>query len=110
MRELNEIRAKKLEELRNIQRQRASEQNQEDLELQQQIKQLETIVKQAMTKEALERYGNFKTAFPEMAVKLIVLLAQAIQRGQIKKIDDELLKQILKKISPKQRDIKISRA
>jgi len=109
MSEIDDIRARKLEELQKLQQNSVQEQSQEEMQMKQQIQQLEGIVKQVMTKEALERYGNLKTAYPEKAVQLLVILAQAIQQGQIQKIDDNTLKEILKKLTPKKKDIKIKR-
>ena len=85
------------------------QQSQEEEQMKQQIEQLEAIVKQALTKEALERYGNLKAAFPDRAVQLLVILTQAIQSGQVTRIDDNTLKEILKKITPEKKDIKIKR-
>ena len=110
MDELDEIRKRKLEELKKQQVESMQQQAQEQEQLQQQIQQLEAIVKQAFTKEALERYGNLKAAFPDRAVQLLVILAQALQSGQITKIDDNALKEILKKLTPKKKDFKIKRA
>ena len=109
MDELEEIKKRKLEELKKTQLEQLQQQTQEEEQMKQQIEQLEAIVKQALTKEALQRYGNLKAAFPDRAVQLLVILAQAIQSGQIKKIDDNTLKEILKKISPEKKDIKIKR-
>ncbi len=109
MDELEEIKKRKLAELRAAQLNQLQQQAQEQEQLQQQIQQLEMIVKNIMTKEALQRYGNLKTAFPERAVQLLVILAQAIQSGQINKIDDNTLKEILKKLSPQKKDSKIRR-
>ena len=105
MDELEGIRRRKLEELRKQQ----LNQMQEEQQLQQQVQQLEEIVKQVLTKEALERYGNLKAAYPDRAVQLLVILAQAIQSGQITKIDDDTLKEILKKLTPKKKEFKIKR-
>ena len=105
MDELEGIRKRKLEELRKQQ----LNQMQEEQQLQQQVQQLEEIVKQVLTKEALERYGNLKAAYPDRAVQLLVILAQAIQSGQITKIDDDMLKEILKKLTPKKKEFKIKR-
>ena len=109
MDELEEIRRRKLSELRAAQLEKIQQQAKEEEQLKQQIEQLEVIVKQALTKEALQRYGNLKAAFPDRAVQLLVILAQALQAGQINKIDDDTLKEILKKISPEKRDVKIRR-
>lgn len=109
MNELEEIKKRKLEELKKTQLEQFQQQSQEEEQMKQQIEQLEAIVKQALTKEALERYGNLKAAFPDKAVQLLVILTQALQSGQIKNIDDNTLKEILKKISPEKKDIKIKR-
>ena len=97
MDELEEIRKRKLSELRAAQLEKIQQQAKEEEQLQQQIEQLEITVKQVLTKEALQRYGNLKAAFPDRAVQLLVILAQALQAGQINKIDDDTLKEILKK-------------
>ena len=107
MDELDAIKQKKMEELKNTQLEQMQQQSQEEEQLKQQIEQLEIAVKQALTKDALERYGNLKTAFPEKAVQVLVILAQALQSGQISRIDDDTLKEILKKINPEKKDIKI---
>ena len=109
MDELEEIKKRKLEELKNAQLGQMQQQDQEEEQLKQQMQQLEAIVKQAFTKEALERYGNLKAAFPDRAVQLLFILTQAIQSGQITKIDDDTLKEILKKLTPEKKDIKIKR-
>ena len=110
MDELEEIKKRKLHELRKKQLEEMQQQAQEQEQLQQQIQQLEIMVRQALTKEALERYSNLKTAFPDRAVQLLVILAQAIQSGQITKIDDNTLKELLKRLTPEKREFKIKRA
>ncbi|MAG91855.1 hypothetical protein CMO83_04210 [Candidatus Woesearchaeota archaeon] len=110
MSDLDEIKKRKLEELMKLQQERVQQQGQEEAQLQQQIQQMEALVKQLLTKEALERYGNLKAAHQEKAVQLLLVLFQAIQAGQIKgKVDDETLKQLLEKLTPKKRDFKIKR-
>jgi len=110
MDELDEIRKKKLEQLRQQQEDTLSQQAQEEAQLQQQISQLEILVKQYFTKEALIRYGNLKAAHPEKAVQLLVILGQAAQSGQLKeKIDDAHLKELLKKLTPEKKDFNIKR-
>jgi len=102
---LEEIKRKKLEEL-----QRAKQaQIQEEARLQQQVEQLEAFVKQAFTKDALERYGNLKTAHPDKAMQLLVILGQAIQKGQINQVNDSQLKEILMKLTPDKKEFKIRR-
>ncbi|MEA2036184.1 MAG: DNA-binding protein [Nanoarchaeota archaeon] len=104
MDELEEIRKKKLMELQRQQ----EEQLQSNQQAQAQFEQLEVVVKQFFTKEALERYGNVKAAHPDKAVQIMVVLGQAVQQGQIKnKIDDEQLKAILKQLQTEKKDFKI---
>jgi programmed cell death protein 5 len=110
MGDLEEIKKKKLEDLKQTQLNQTQQQPSEEEQLKQQVQQLEALVKQSFTKEALERYGNLKTAYPERTVQLLVVLAQALQSGQLTNIDDITLKEILKKISPEKKDIKIKRA
>jgi len=109
MDELEETRKRKLTELRKEQLEGIQQQAKEEEQLKQQIQQLEIAVKQVLTKDALERYGNLKAAFPDRAVQLLVILANAVQSGQIAKIDDGTLKEILKKITPKKKGIEIKR-
>ncbi len=110
MDELEAIKKRKMQELRRKQLEQMQHQAQEQGQLQQQVQQLEMMVRQALTKDALERYGNLKTAFPEKAVQLLVILAQALQSGQIKTIDDETLKEVLRRLTPKKKEFKINKS
>lgn len=104
MNDIEELKRKKLEEL-----QRQQQFDSEEGEIQQQIAQLELLVKKVLTKKALERYGNLKTAHPELAIQLLVLLGQAVQSGQIKTVDDEALKNLLMRMQPKKHRFKMIR-
>lgn len=109
MNELDELKKRRLEQLRSAHQEQLKAQLQEESELQQQIEALEEVVRARLTKEALQRYGNLKTAHPEKAVQLLAVLGQAIQTGQLRHmVDDEQLKKILEKLSEK-RDFKIMR-
>jgi len=105
MTDIEELKRKKLEELQRQQQELDSE----EAQIQQQITQLELLVKKVLTKKALERYGNIKTAHPDIAVHLLVLLGQAIQSGQIKTVDDEALKNLLMRLQPKKHKFKMIR-
>ena len=106
MDELEDIKKRKLKELMGQQEDQFAEQQQ----AQQQIMQLENAVKQFLTKEALERFGNLKTAHGEKALNLLAVLGQMIQNGQIKeKITDSELKEILRQLEPKKKDFNIKR-
>ncbi len=102
---IDEIRKRKLEELMNLQQQRQSEQQ----EFQQQVQELEAIVRQKLTKEALQRYGNIKVANPQKAVQLLAILGQFIQTGKIESVDDNLLKKILSRLNEGKRDFQIKK-
>lgn len=105
MDELEEIKKRKMEEL--MQKQQETQQ-QEVAQMQQQIDQLEAIVKPRLTKEAMERYSNLKIAHQEKAIQVLVMVAQALQSGQINQINDEQLKELLKKLTIK-KEFKIRR-
>lgn len=97
MSELEDIRNKKLESL------------QEQQKLAKQVEMLESFVKQKLTKEALERFGNIKVADPEKAVQIVAVLAQLIQSNNLDKIDDRHMKLILLQMLPKKKDFTITR-
>ncbi|HLC60756.1 MAG TPA: DNA-binding protein [Candidatus Nanoarchaeia archaeon] len=107
---LDDVRKKKFEELVRLQQQKGSQQSDEQSQIQQQIEQMESVVKKFFTKDALERYGNLKAAHQEKSIQLLVVLFQAIQKGQVQgKIEDDLLKKILQQMTPEKKDFKISR-
>ena len=107
---LDDLRRKRLEELMRLQQQKTQQQSDEQSQIQQQIEQMESVVKQFFTRDALARYGNLKSAHQEKAVQLLVVLFQAIQKGQVQgKIEDELLKKILEQLAPAKKELKIKR-
>lgn len=80
----------------------------EQMQLQQEIVRLENLAKQYMDKEAINRYGNLKSAHPQLALQLIVIIAQMVQNGYIKeKLNDESIKEFLKKIQKPKKEFKI---
>lgn len=82
----------------------------EQLKLQQQIQMLEDMVKRSMTREAVARYGNIKSAHPEMALKLITILGQAISSSRLQgQITDEQLKEILQQLQSPKHEFKVRR-
>ena len=102
MNELDEIRKRKIQEIQ--------QQQEEEIQLQAQIQQMELIVKQFLDKDALERFGNIKAAYPEKATQLTVLLSQLIQSGQIQNpLNDSQFKAMLERLNPDKREIKITR-
>src|SRR3989338_2994115 len=100
MQTLEDIKKRKLEEMMRMQQENLHHQANEQAQMQHQIAQIEEVVKQVLTKEALARYGNLKTAHQEKSVQLLLVLLQAIQKSQIKgKVDDAMLKKLLKQMT-----------
>ncbi|MFH1053845.1 MAG: DNA-binding protein [Candidatus Woesearchaeota archaeon] len=96
MDELDAIKQKKLEELHS-----QINQSQEEAQAQQQVEQIESIVRQKLTKEAISRYGNIKAAYPEKSMQLLAVLYQLIAAKRIDKVDDETLTMILAEMRDK---------
>ncbi|MBI2130589.1 hypothetical protein HYU10_02355, partial [Candidatus Woesearchaeota archaeon] len=83
----------------------------EQAQMQQQIAQMEAIVKQHLSKDAVIRYGGIKAADPEKAVQILLILLQLIQSGRItEKVDDQAFKKLLMQMAPKKREIRISKS
>ncbi|MFH1642881.1 MAG: DNA-binding protein [Nanoarchaeota archaeon] len=104
---MDELEALKQRRIAELQQQ--GMQQQEQAQLQDQIDQLENIVKQVLTKDALSRLGNIKAAHPEKAIQLLVVLAQYIQQNQLSQINDVQLKEIIRQITPKKKEFKINK-
>ena len=107
--ELENLKKKRLQEL---QQQAALQENLEDEEFKRQQfeEQKKAALRQILTNEARERLGRIKAARPEVAENIENQLIMFAQSGQLKnKISDEQLRELLSKLIPKKRDIKIKR-
>ncbi len=104
--ELEELRRRKMAELqRQGEQQAVMEQQAQAIEAQRQA-----ILRQLLTPEARDRLANVRLAYPEVARTVEDQLIRLAQMGQISsQIDDQVLKQILRKVSPKKREINIER-
>ncbi len=106
MNELDEIRRRKLEQLRQAQIQAAQEEAAR-AEIQARKR---GILRQIVTPEARERLNSIRIARPDFVDQVEAQLILLAQSGRIKgQISDEQLKQILLQVQPKKRDIKIRR-
>ena len=105
--ELENIRKKKLLELQQqaMLSQGAEEERQQEFE-----EQKKAILRNILTTEARERLGRIKVVRPEIVERIENQLIIFAQSGQLKnKINDEQLRELLTKLIPKKRDIKIKR-
>ena len=104
--ELEEIKRRKMLEL--LQRQQAEEEEQARREEEELARQ--SILRQILEPEARERLANLRLARPDLARAVenqLILLAQS---GRIvRKITDEELKEILRRLTSQKREIRIVR-
>ncbi len=104
--ELEEIKRRKYEQMLQAQAGAAEEEGRR--------KEIEeakrNIIRQILTSEARERLNNIRMAKPEFAEQLENQLIALAQSGRIKSvINDAQLKEILRQIMPKKREISIKR-
>ena len=104
--ELEAIRRRKLEELQRAHVERSAREQQEA-----QIKaQKEMVLRQILTPEARERLARIELAYPEVTENIENQLIVLAQSGRVDRmIDDATLTDILRRIMPKKREIKIER-
>jgi programmed cell death protein 5 len=107
MSELDELRQKRLRELKMLQQEAGQQQVEEQMKAAEVERQIKVIMRQIMTPEARERLANIRLARPDFARQVEVLLIQLYQSGRLRKLDDQQLKALLSKISGGKRQTKI---
>ncbi len=104
--EIEAIRQRRIAEMQRQQQQsgQAEEQaKQRDLQKQ-------NILRQLLTVDARERLANVRMAYPDLAESVEYQLIQLAQSGRLKgQINDSMLRDILRQMTPQQREIKIER-
>lgn len=104
--ELEAIRRRKLVELQQAQDQAMAQQQMRE----QAQAQRQQILRQILTPEARERLGRIELAYPELKESIENQLIGLAQSGRVQKvIDDPTLRQILERVIPRRREIKIER-
>ena len=71
--------------------------------------QRQMVLRKILTPEARMRLSNIRMAKPDVVQNLEDQLIQLAGSGRIGVVDDAMLKQLLRKIMPKKREIKIER-
>ncbi|MCL2510261.1 MAG: DNA-binding protein [Methanomassiliicoccaceae archaeon] len=104
--ELEALRRKRMEEIASQQSNQAAQEEQ----AKQYENQKQSILRQILTPEARDRLANIKLANPEQANTVEMQLIQIAQSGRLQSvITDAMLRDILQKIVPQKREIKIER-
>jgi programmed cell death protein 5 len=108
--DLEEIRKKKLLELQQQQQMRSQDALAEEAQKKEFEERKKSILRKILSTEARERLGRVKIARPDAAENIENQLIMLAQSGQLKnKINDEQLRELLSRLIPKKRDIKIKR-
>jgi programmed cell death protein 5 len=90
--------------------QQAQQQVAAEAQARQVASQRQSILRQILTPEARERLGRIELAYPEVAESVESQLVALAQSGRVQsQIDDRTLQDILRRVVPKKREIKIER-
>jgi len=104
--ELEAIRRRRMTEIT----QQAQQQVAAEAQARQVASQRQSILRQILTPEARERLGRIELAYPEVAESVESQLIALAQSGRVQsQIDDRTLQDILRRVVPKKREIKIER-
>lgn len=104
--ELEAIRRRKIDELQRSQEGAVYRAQQ----VAQQRAQRDLILRQILTPEARERLGRIELAYPDLAESIENQLIALAESGRVQRaIDDPTLREILTRIIPKKREIRIER-
>lgn len=103
--ELDAIRQRKMMDLQRQGQGSGVDERAKQMEIQKQ-----SILRQILTSEARDRLATVKIAYPDMAEMVESQLIQIAQSGRLTgQIDDNMLRDILRQVAPKRREISIER-
>ncbi|KZX16222.1 DNA-binding protein [Methanobrevibacter filiformis] len=103
---LDELRQKRMQEL---QQQAIAAENQQRMQQEMEMQKKQAMI-QILTPEAKNRLTNLRLTKPEFVDQVELQLIQLVQSGKVQnKITDDQLKILLQKLTPKKRDINITR-
>lgn len=106
MSDIEELRRKRMQEL---QQQAAQAENQEQMRQEMEMQKKQAMM-QILSPEARSRLANLRLTRPEFVDQIELQLIQLAQMGRVQsKITDEQLKELLKQVSGKKREISITR-
>lgn len=108
--ELERLRYKRLQELQAEQELAVQDAETEEHRANELEAQRKMLLRKILTPEARERLARLKLARPDFATAVeqqLILIAQTGRLGE--QINDEMLRQILKKLQPKKKEITIKR-
>jgi programmed cell death protein 5 len=104
--ELQALRRRRLDEIQRRQQEAAEEQKQREMV----DAQVQMVMRRILTPEARERLARLKIAHPETVAAVEQQLIALVQSGRLNQvIDDATLQQILQRVMPERREIKIKR-
>jgi programmed cell death protein 5 len=111
--ELDELRRRRLQQLQDMQMQEAGQAQayaQQEADMQRRDAERAEILRRILTPEARERLGRIRLAKPEVANSVEQQLIALAASGRLQRqVDDVTLRQLLERVRPERREIKITR-
>jgi programmed cell death protein 5 len=111
--ELEELRRRRMQQLQEMQMQEAGQAQayaQQEAEMQRRDAERAEVLRRILTPEARERLGRIRLAKPEVANSVEQQLIALAASGRLQRqVDDATLRQLLERVMPERREIKITR-